>query len=174
MPLIMLASIILPSASTINPTNTTADQITIGPALNKQIIKSSNILFSQNGAAPALTTYFNVFSALVLSGPIAEFGGRVRAQAAVNSDEVIIKSQLDGILKAGSTTFPTDGVVAVFNIPHGLGVMPSSFAITFANTTDPNVLSCVRSKDATNITLNYTTTTPPTTGSMTIDWQVFK
>lgn len=75
-------------------------------------------------------------------------------------------------IKYGSTLVNFNGSQTVFNIPHGLGVNPSSMSITFGDASNANFVESVRTKDSTNITI--TCMSPPIAGSMTVYWVVYK
>lgn len=75
-------------------------------------------------------------------------------------------------MKRGSTTFTLDGTTKVFNIPHGLAIIPASMALTFSDGSNTQFIQSIRSKDATNITI--TCNNAPTAGTITVDWQVYR
>jgi len=72
----------------------------------------------------------------------------------------------------GSTVVVMNGTDMVFTIPHGMGVIPSSLAITFGDASNQNFVQSIRTVDANNITL--TCTDAPIAGSQTVYWQVFR
>ncbi|SMC54363.1 hypothetical protein [Pedobacter nyackensis] len=75
-------------------------------------------------------------------------------------------------IKYGATLVTFDGTATVFNIPHGMGSTPASFSVSFGDAGQLNFVQSVRTLGSTNIT--FTCTNPPTAGSQTVYWQVFK
>lgn len=72
----------------------------------------------------------------------------------------------------GATLVTMDGVQTIFNIDHGMGVIPGSFAISFGDASNLNFVQSARSLDENNIIL--TCFDAPQAGSQTVYWQVFK
>jgi hypothetical protein len=72
----------------------------------------------------------------------------------------------------GAITFEFDGVQDVFEIPHGLGAIPSSISLTFSDGSNIDFIQSSRTIDATNITI--TCVNPPSGVDMTVYWQVYK
>lgn len=100
------------------------------------------------------------------------------------TDSVLVKKGNGGVYKMalsvlfqdriryGATLVTFDGTATVFNIPHGMGTTPTSFALTFGNAANDNFVKSTRTITSTNIVL--TCDSPPLTGSQTVYWQVFK
>jgi hypothetical protein len=124
-----------------------------------------NVMFATNLTGFVVGANSSILATDTILGAFQKTQGQINALQA---------GTVPNNIKYGSQTFTTDGVIAVFNIPHGMGTTPSSFAITFRGSVDSNTLSCIRSVDGTNITLDYSSSTPPLTGTLVIDWQAFK
>jgi hypothetical protein len=101
--------------------------------------------------APTATVGTNTTQIATTAGVIAEIGSRI---------------------KYGATDVVTDGTATVFNIPHGMGAIPTSFAITFGDASNLNLVQSVRTVTSTNIVL--TCSSPPTSGTQKVYWQAFK
>lgn len=70
-------------------------------------------------------------------------------------------------MTAGSATPASNGVLTTFTIPHGLGVVPTSYSVTAGN-----VLSAANAyavtADATNLTVTYLLA--PTAGTLSLKY----
>ena len=80
--------------------------------------------------------------------------------------------KLTVVMEAGETTFTLDGTTTVFDIPHTLGVVPRSFAVTFADAGNLNFVQSQRTRDASKI--RFTCEDPPAIGTQTVYWQIYK
>jgi len=77
-----------------------------------------------------------------------------------------------GLAINGSTNVVMNGSDTVFNIPHGLGSVPTSFGLTFGDASNENFVQSVRTLTSTNIVI--TCANAPTAGSQMVYWQVYK
>lgn len=68
----------------------------------------------------------------------------------------------------GSAVFSGNGVLTAFNIPHGLGVIPSVFGVA-AGSTAANILHFVTA-DATNLTVTFASAPASAANNVTIRW----
>lgn len=69
-----------------------------------------------------------------------------------------------------SITFTLDGVQTVFDIPHDLGVIPSSMQVTFEDAANLNFVQSIRTRDATKVT--FTCNDAPAPGSETVYYTI--
>jgi|SRR6478736_34609 len=74
--------------------------------------------------------------------------------------------------KTGTTNIVFNGTDTVFNIPHGLGVLPGSFSISFGDASNLNFVQSHRSLTSTNIVIECDS--PPVAGEQDVFWQVWK
>lgn len=83
-----------------------------------------------------------------------------------------VQTAIGDKIKYGSTEVTFDGTQTVFNLPHGMGAVPASFAISFGDGGNDNFVKSVRTLTSTNIVI--TCDSPPLPGSQMVYWQVFK
>jgi len=101
--------------------------------------------------APTASVGTNTTQVATTAGVIAEFNSRI---------------------KYGNSVVTMDGTQTVFNLPHGLGSIPSSISLTFGDASNENFVQSVRTVTTTNIVI--TCANAPTAGSQTVYWQVYK
>lgn len=88
--------------------------------------------------------------------------------SAINAG-VLAKARLP--MNWGSVLQAFEGTITSFDIPHGLGAVPSSISLTFSDVTLYAASNYVISLDATNITLTYND--PPEASDITVYWQAY-
>ena len=87
-------------------------------------------------------------------------------QITIDAPEIVLTNNRYG---AQELTF--DGSTMLFNISHGLGVVPSYFSLTFSDGKNTEFIQSLRTVDSNRITIECEN---PPTGSMIVYWQVYK
>ena len=104
-----------------------------------------------------------IFTVKSFNNILADENGNITIEVVMNED---IQGIFDQRLRSGTYTFESDGFSTVYNIPHGLGVVPKSPIVTRGETSDFTVFKTT--VDATNIIISYEN--PPLTGEINLNW----
>lgn len=173
-----------------------SNELNIGVVLTGANMYSSNIgRIGINKAAPLAFLHLGASTGQVSTAPLKFTSGTLLTAPEIGAEEFLTDrryftkttgatretyawlSDLSSLfpksdIKYGNTTVVMNGTDTVFNIAHGLGSIPASFAVTFEDAGNLNFVQSVRSVDTTNIT--FTCSSAPVAGSQKVYWQVYK